>query len=395
MEAAAKRDESDPRVVRILVLHPEAATRRSVDLALRRVSPFPVTVYEAASLTEGLETARRLEPQIALLDLSGERALAFDVARQLRRPDRLIVGLYNPLALSDREGELFREAARAGVGDFVPLPVAEEELAAALAATREFQAVTARAEGRTVSFISPKGGVGTTTLAVNTALALAARGDVEDGVALCDAVVQLGCAAAYLGLAPDRDLADMIRDLDDVGALSTHLVHHQGLWVLASPRDPLEAARIAPEDMSRALIGLRQRYGLVVVDCPPVLDLFTLAVLDLSESIFVVTAAVAPSILVTSRFLDLLAREGFAPERIRVVLNQTCPSRDVLPEKLVREQLGRPVDHTLPYDKDLVAAANRGSPPVLSRQRTEFSQTISEMADAAAHPVAAAEPRTA
>ena len=384
-------NETDHRIARILVLHPEAETRRSLDLALRQVSPFPVTVYEAGSLTEGLESARRLDPQIVLLDLSGERSLAHDVARQLRRPDRLIVGLYNPLALSDREGEIFRQAARAGVGDFVPLPAAEEELAAALAAVPDLRHDAGRVEGRTVAFISPKGGVGTTTLAVNTALILAARGDVEDGVALCDAVTQLGCAATYLGLAPDRDLADLVRDLDDVGPLSTHLVHHPetGLWLLASPRDPIEAARISPQDMSRALIGLRRRFGLVIVDSPPVLDLFTLAVLDLSESIFVVTAAVAPSVLVTARFLDLLEREGFARERIRVVVNQTCPSRDVLPEKIVTEQLGRPVDHAFSWEKELVAAANRGAPLVLSRQRSEFSQAAARLADAVAQPVAA------
>ncbi len=383
-------DESG-QVVRILILHPEAVTRDAIESALRQVCTFPVSIYQNGSLTEGFERARRLAPRIMVLDLSQDRQLAFDLLHGARAPELLIIGLYNPLLLREGEGEFFRQATRAGVDDFVPLPVSEEELSAALAGTLSHGGAGAR-EGRLVSFISCKGGVGNTTLAVNSAVLLAASGAVDGDVVLCDAVVQLGNASAFLGLAPDRDLAEMVRDLDDLGALSTYLSHHRetGLRVLACPRDPRDAEVIAPDDLSRVLVSLRRRFALVVVDCPAVLDLLTLAVLDLSETIFAVTEAITPTILATARFLELLAEQGFGEDRIRVVLNRHSSQEGVLPRRMVDEELGRPVDLLLPDDKAALGAVSRGVPLVMSRPKGQLSQAIGELADSMLAPSPAA-----
>ncbi len=385
-------DESG-QVVRILILHPEAVTRDAIESVLRRVCSIPVTVYQNGSLTEGFERVRRLAPRVMLLDLSQERRLAFDLLQATRAPDLLIVGMYNPLLLREGEGEFFRQAARAGVHDFVPLPVSEEELGAALSgALSPSGQGAAHREGRLVSFISCKGGVGNTTLAVNSAVLLAASGAVDGDVALCDAVVQLGNAAALLGLVPEHDMADMAGDLDDLGALSTYLTHHRetGLRVLASPRDPREAELIAPDDVSRVLISLRRRFALVLVDCPAVLDLLTLSVLDLSETIFVVTEAVTPTILATARFLELLEDQGFGADRVRVVLNRYSSQEGVLPQRMVDEELGRSVDHLLPHDKAALGAVSRGAPLVMSRPKAPLSEAIGELAESMLQPASPA-----
>ncbi len=370
------------RIQRSLVIHPEESTRRAIRRAIRRalerVGSYSATVYEAGSLTEGFQSIRLLDPHVVLLDLTEERALALRIAGQARRPGRLIIGLYNPLLMQERLEDFFREAIRAGIGDFVPLPVAEDELVAALgAAMSDSGQESAPATGRLVSFISAKGGVGTTTLAVNLALVLAESELIEEGVALCDAAIRFGTAAAYLGFVPDRDLADLARDLDDVGALSTYLVRHPQtrLDVLASPRDPRAAQQIAPADMSAVLIHLCRSFGLVVVDCPPGLDLLNLAVLDLSESIFVVTEAITPAVLATATFLELLDDQGLG-ERVRVIVNRHSSIDGVLTGRMVHEQLGRPVDYVFLDEKAVVTAASRGNPIVLSRPKAEFSKAM-------------------
>jgi pilus assembly protein CpaE len=371
-------------VLRVLVIHADASTRRSIDHALHRVSLEPVSVYEAPSLTEGLRRSGHVEPDVVLADLSEEPSLALEVAREVRRPDRLIVGLYNPLILTRGETDFFRRAARAGVGDFIPLPVSDHELGESLAAAPVGERQPRpEGEGRLISFFSHKGGVGTTTLAVNTAAALAASDKIERGVALCDAVVQLGTAADLLGLAPDRDLADVARDIDDLGAISSHLITHEesGLGVLASPRDPRGAEQISPEILSRVLIRLRRRFGLVVVDTPSRLDLLSLAVLDLSDSIFVVTEAVAPSLLATARLLELLEGQGLGGERVRLVLGRHAFSKADLPARSVTELLGRSVDHVIAAEDSVRAAASRGVPPVLGRPETDFTKGLRQIAD--------------
>ena len=116
----------------------------------------------------------------------------------------------------------------------------------------------ARRTGTTITFFGHKGGVGTTTLAVNTALMLAGSHEAGE-VALADTALQFGDAAALLGLAPDRDLADMARGLDEPGALSAYLSQHPetGLRVLARPRELYDAEGLTPERWRATIETLR------------------------------------------------------------------------------------------------------------------------------------------
>jgi pilus assembly protein CpaE len=376
---------TDPaaRVLPVLLIHPDAAERRSLEQALRRVSPAPVAIYEAASLAAGLESVRRSDPRVVVLLLSDQPDLALDLARAVRRPDRLILGLYNPLLMQAQAADFFRRAARAGVGDFVPLPAADSELREALAAVLAAPSREAGSrQGKLICFFSHKGGVGTSTLASSTALTLAE--EREGGVVLCDAALQLGSAAALLHLAPELDIADLVRDLDALEAISTYLTVEEetGLRVLASPRDPREAERISPEDLGRVLIALRHRFEMVVVDAPPILDLLTLAVLDLAETIFVVTEPLAPTVAATARFLGLLAEQGFAGERVRIVLNRYSTAEWNLRDRLVAEHLGRPVDHVIPYNEMVLVAASTGVPLVLRERKSNFTEAVSRLAQA-------------
>lgn len=364
---------------RVLVVHPEAEVRGSIEESLRNIGPKPLIVESAPSLADGLRQARAIKPHVVFLDLGAERSLVLDAARELRAPGCLIVGLYNPLVL---RGDLpfFRDATRAGVGDFIPLPASDSELLSALnsAETRDGRAP---AEGRVIAFFSQQGGVGTTSLAVNTALLMAGSDQVKGKVALCDAAVQFGSAVSFLGLKAQRDLADLVRDPQGVAALPACLTEEpgSGLKVLAAPRDPVEGDKITPEDITRVLIELRRRFDWVVVDTPPTLDLLTLAVLDSADKIFVVTEAVTPTILGTSRLLKVLNDERLGADRIRLVLNRFNTFEGNLSERTVADQLGRPVDHVVPYDRSFVTAATRGRPVLLGRPSTALEAAFSAL----------------
>ena len=75
-------------IERILIVHPDAGTRSAIEQALRRVFTGPAAVYQASSPTQGLQLARGVDPSVVLLDLTADRALALQVARELRRPGR-------------------------------------------------------------------------------------------------------------------------------------------------------------------------------------------------------------------------------------------------------------------------------------------------------------------
>ncbi len=369
---------------RVLVVHPDVETRRALEQALRRLADGPLATYEASSLAEGAEAVRALDPRIVFLDLTDHRELALDVAREGRQPDRLIIGLFNPLVAQGSELDFLREAVRAGIGDFVALPVSDTELESVLRAAQPAEVPGERLEeGRVITFFSHKGGVGTTTLAVNFGLAAAAASGGVGDVALLDAAIQWGDASALLGLAPGRDLLGVVRDLGTIVALPTYLTEHptSGLRVLASPRDPVAAEGVTPEDLSRVLIELRRRFSLVVVDTASPLDALTLAVLDLSDVTYVVTEAVAPTTIGTARLLTLLDKLGFRQDRLRLVLNRHAAFEGNLPAATVAEQIGHKVDHLVGYEPAVIVAANTGVPMVLSHPKTAFAKAIGKMVE--------------
>lgn len=368
---------------RILIVHPDADVRTALEDSVRAVASGPLIVEWAASLADGLRRARAIKPQAVFADITGERTLVLQAVSELRAPGRLIVGLYNPLVL---RGDLafLRDVTRAGVGDFIPLPSSDAEVLAALSAF-EHRDEQATEEGQVISFFSQQGGVGTTTLAVNTALLMAGSDQVKGSVVLCDTATQFGSAAAFLGLSPQRDLADFIRDSHGSSALAACLTDEpvSGLKVLAAPRDPIEGDRIAPEDVTRVLIELRRRFRWVVVDTPPVLDLLTLTVLDSSDKIFVVTEAVTPTILGTARLLTLLDSERLGGDRIRVVLNRFNSFDGILSERTVIDRLGRDIDYVVPYDRTFVTAATRGRPVVMGKPAAPLEAALSRIGEEA------------
>lgn len=370
------------RGLSVLVVHPEAETRALLLDALRRVlSGKPVHAAEASSPTQALQASGWLEPRIVLLDLAAERGLALDLARALRRPGRLVLGLYNPLLSGDRGAELFRVGVRAGLTDFIPMPVADDELAAALAPL-DLAPAEANRDARVIAFLAGQGGSGATTLATSTALVLAGS-KAAGGVVLVDGSLQFGNAASHLGLSPDRDIVDLLRDLDAASTLTPYLLHHPetGLNLLAAPREARDAEEVSPEEFSRALIALRRRFETLVVDLPSQVDQRTVAALDLADRIHVVTESVTTAIASTQRLLGLLDELGVG-DRVRVILNRYSNFEGNLSDGIVAQRLGRPVDRVIPYDRAVIVGANRGTPLVFSQRRGAFSEAVGELAGA-------------
>ena len=372
---------TDAKVDRVLVVHGDAAVRGAVAAAARNIGDGATTVYESVSLTDAVDKARRFDPRVVLLDLGESRALALDVARRLRRNDRLLVGLYDPLVVGHGESDLLRAATRAGIGDFVTVPVAEADLADAFLSSMALNGSEPHEEeGRTIAFFSQKGGVGTTTLAVNVALSLA-QASPAAGVALCDAHLQFGDAAGLLGIRPEHDLCDLVLDLDNLGPLDSYLSREprSGLLLLPGPTSVEAGERISPADVSRALIALRQRYARVVVDVPHPIDLLSLGLLDLAETICIVTDPVTPSVLGTAGCLKFLAGQGFGDGRLRVVLNREGYPHGAMSEAEVANTLECDVAAAIPFDARVVDAADTGEPLVLTRGKSDFQRGLSSL----------------
>jgi pilus assembly protein CpaE len=241
--------------------------------------------------------------------------------------------------------------------------------------------------GEITTFFSPKGGVGTTTLAVNTAVLLAG-GVAQPGsgarVLLVDLDLQFGQVATHLNLTPRFDLAGLATDeqaLNDAELAASYLTQHSsGLQVLAAPAHPDADFRVQVENLERAFNLLRPRFDYVVVDAGSRLDQRSLWMLEqASTHAFVIFPEIA-ALKAMSVLLGFLAETTTLQARTLFVVNHIFPkellkTRDL--ENLMRQKPAAEVPYT---EVEMIRAVNEGVPVVTSRPGTPVAMALHRLA---------------
>ncbi len=358
----------------ILVISVDPSLAEEVESAVAAMRNVQPVVRSSNELRQGVEAARSWQPQIILVELAADLAAARHRVADLiaAAPQAQVVGIL-PSELFDqeaRQGALLIEAVRAGARDFVRRPVSRTDLEPLLERLSQRSAAPRPKFGRLVSFVSNKGGVGKSTLTVNVAAALAQAH--PDQVLLVDASLQIGSCASLLNLKPATTLADAARQrdrLDETLIRQLAAPHASGLHVLAAPAEVVEAVDVTDEVISRVLTLARRTYDYVIVDTFPSVDRVAMAVLDLSDLVYIVLESVVPTLLGGAKLLNLLNSLAVPVERQRIVLNRVQRLGGNPRPIEAAERLGRPVDHVLRYDHRIVAAANLGEPYILSAGR--------------------------
>jgi len=341
----------------------------------------PVTHY-AADPRQGVEIARSRRPALAVVEMSADlkplRVLADELAAA--SPETRLVGAFKPeiFAHDVSESAVLIEALRAGAYDFLRRPVSAGDVRQLVERARQPMVAGAARSGRVATFISNKGGVGKSSLAVNTAVGLALHHPGR--VLLVDASLQMGVCAAMLDLRPPLSLVDAARERDRLdGTLLEQLAtpHVSGLHLLAAPADAVEGAEVNDEVVSRVLSLARRSYDYVIVDTFPMFDRVVMTVLDQSDRLYVVLENVVPTLLGFDRFLKVLASIGVPREKQRIIINRYERSSSGLLPVDAAERLGRDIDLVVPYDRKMIAAANLGQPFLMSRR--PFSRTAARL----------------
>lgn len=351
----------------ILILVRSDAVGREIQEACRNAVSDPVNSYIATDLTQAVDIARDREPQAALVDLTGDLSNDRAHIAELRSaaPDMRIVGIYQVEGhASDFGSGYMVDLIRIGVSDFLRRPIAERELHGFFSRLSPEQTRPDQASlGTCIAFTSNKGGVGKTTLAVNVATALATRYPNE--VLLIDASLQMGVCAPMLNLTPTTSLMDAFQQrqrLDSTLMRQLATPHDSGLLLMAAPPDPLLAADIDEQSITRVLNLARRTFRYVVVDTFPLFDQIVMSVLDIASRNYIVLDNVVPAVISAVHLLRLLENLQYPRERLRIVVNRYQRVAGNPRIEDISRSLGMNVDYVLPYDKRAITAANLGRP---------------------------------
>ncbi len=228
-----------------------------------------------------------------------------------------------------------------------------------------------------VTVISLRGGVGTTTIAVNLALILAGHGRVG----LADFSPSSGHVHLHLHLPARKHWGQLVPqgDVPNPRALMDLLASYAVLPVdvLAAPPQPPEKT-LSTKAAQNILRELSSNHKRLVADART-LDDATKGALQISRAVVVVMADDPPSIQSTGQLLVTLHTLGVAQERVRVVLNHIHPTPDV-PSATIQKALRRPLDAELPYALEHREAIRRGRPVVLADPEGAFSRALGQLA---------------
>jgi pilus assembly protein CpaE len=358
----------------LLIVETDGSLLDEVEGGLRKLAGSRVRCRSAREFHTAVEMARQLQPDACLLEMSEDlptlRALAAEV--RAVAPQTKLVAAFRTETFSPETSEsvLMIQAIRAGIQDFLRRPVALQDLGELLDQLTRQRAITPSHLGTVVTFVSNKGGVGKSTMAVSAATGVAVRH--PERVLLVDCSIQMGVCAAMLDLRPVTTLYDALQQrerLDETLLRQLAVPHSSGLDLLAAPVSAAQAAEIDAHFMSQLLTLARRTYDYVVVDTFPLLDGIVMSILDLSSRSYVVIENVVPTLLGGAQYVALLEQLGFGAESVRVIINRysTKAGNPSLADTELR--LNRPVDFVVPFSKKVQAAANLGRPFVLSANR--------------------------
>jgi pilus assembly protein CpaE len=324
-----------------------------------RATATRVTMGSVAELTR-LTVAAATLPDVIVLDVRGSGVPVSCATFRRQHPEVgvvIVAAAFDPALLLD--------AMRAGVNEVVAEPLTEEGVAEAVARVSANRGPVVA--GKVYGFIGAKGGVGTTTVAVNMAITLGALSK-PGRTLLIDFHQAGGDAAVFTGIEPRFSV---LNALDNTHRLDQNLLRN--LVAEVAPNTDLLAApdrslggTLQAENIRRLITFVASAYRYTVIDLPKS-DAAVLDALEQVDNIFVVANQELATVRSASRLASVL-RQRYGREKITVLLSRSDRQADIGFDD-VEKAVGSRVDHTFPSDyRAALQALNRGRPIALENQ---------------------------
>ncbi len=344
----------------------------------------------ARSGNEGLANASINNPDIFILDVRMPDMTGFEVIKRLRRDPRF---KSSPVIFVSGQGELGDKlkAFELGADDYMEKPFQPEELVARLGIlARRSQAMKIvetiepnTAELSTVTAVhSLRGGVGTTSIAVN--LALAYYQIWSKPTLLVDAVLTAGQVAMMLDAKSNitwEDLVEVMPDgLDDDMIDHVSCLDKSGIHYIASPKLPVPSDAFSVEFWQVVMDKFKRRHEFVVVDTAHDFSDVSIQMLEASDYVLLVLAPEMASLRAALGALDIYSKLGYTDEKIIIALNHNSNVVGIK-QTQIEKVLGIPVDLVFPYRPNEVnRAINFGEPFLLKNPDSPFTIQLEDLA---------------
>ncbi len=166
----------------------------------------------------------------------------------------------------------------------------------------------------------------------------------------------------------------------DRESLGSYLIRHpSGVRVLPAPFEPTDWRNVSPEAVDKVVTLLAQTHDFVILDCPATFTDLVAVALEKATVVLLLTSLDITSVKDTTTALKLLSGGMDNEDKIKLVINRATNVNSVREED-VSKVLRREVFWSVPYDEEISASTQLGTPVVIDRPLSGISETIREMA---------------
>lgn len=377
----------------VLLFSPDPTAREEVRAALSEAG------YEVTATGDGAEArAGAADHHLLVVDVTTMEGGTAEFCRAIRRePDLAEIPILAVASTDDVEERI--TLIEAGADEVIARPFDPRELEGRMVALElrlrregapspEVEtAEERRAEPRLIAVFGPKGGTGTTTIAVNVAAALAQQR--PDAVALVDLDTQFGQVVTHLlpNVTTKRTIADLAGDepaMDDPDLLRSYATTVEpGLHIYAGPASPALAELVTPQKVERMLKTARSAYEAIVVDAGSHLDDTSLGVLEAADQVIIVVRPEMAGLRAVAALTAYLREiRALRPGTLYVVNHLS--GREMVRLRDIEQVLGTRVAVEIPPDPYIfLRAVNEGEPVVRAAPKSAAAQRLVRLAEMA------------
>ncbi len=361
-----------------VIIDSDKQSRTAIEEVLKTFSN--VRVHDSVTVfQDGLKLIQKSPPDIVILEIK-------DIERALEEVKYLIAKLPGTtvfITAADKNPDWILRLIRAGASEYLTKPIIAAELIDAVNKVTRFHNQRSghiSKKGTAISVYNPSGGMGTTTIAVNLAATLAAKGE---NVALLDLNLFSGDVAAFLDLAPRYTLANVTAKTGQIDASflrSVMVPHSSGVHILNGPVDLGDADRILPEQLQDVIAILQTIFDYTIIDTGGPLFGCNLATFNCSDRILFTTVLNLPALKNAKRYLAAMDNEGFGADKVKLVVNRHIPKDDIRladAEKVLNTKTFQSVPNAY---ADARTSINKGKPLVNCYPQSPVTKAMDELA---------------
>jgi pilus assembly protein CpaE len=277
---------------------------------------------------------------------------------------------------------------RIGLKEFIPQPINAKELEKTLDRFKERRAISGKKaikkSGQIISVLGGKGGVGTTTVAVNLAVSIQ-KLQKKFKVALLDMNTLFGEIPLFLEVTPKfhwGEITNNIDRLDDTFLMNVLTKHLSGIHLLPSPAYLNGHQAPTPDTIGRLLDLMKTMFDYVVIDLGQSTNETALKVMQMSDNVMLISIPSLPCLANTNRLMKSLVDLGYITEdRIKIILNRYMKKNEISLED-VKTAIKKELFWVIPNDfRSTMSAINNGKPLAEIAPKSNISGSLMEMAE--------------